>query len=100
MSKAALPAKYGHASKADENHPLFPLYQQHRSNMSRLMVNSDDFQDWKYQYERNKIAEDATQRPEYPDFLKWMTKNKGGARVSPVGAFPHNFYYWCEGGRW
>ena len=100
MSKAALPAKFGRASKEDEKHPLFPLYQQHRSSCTRLMVNSSDFKDWKYQYEQNLKNEEAAKHPKYKDFLDWMIANQGGARECPVGYFPHNLYYWIEGGRW
>lgn len=100
MSKAALPAKYGYASKEDEKHPLFSIYQQHRSACSRLMVNSSDFKDWLSCYERELVNAKAASDPRYSKFLDWMIANQGGARKCPAGLFPHNFYYWCEGGRW
>jgi len=86
MSSAALPAKYGYASKEDEKHPLFPIYQQHRAACSRLMVNSSDFKDWLSCYENELVRARAANDPR--------------ARKCPAGMFPHNFYFWCEGGRW
>lgn len=100
MSKAALPARYGKSSAKDEKHPLFPIYRQYRASMSMQLVNSEDFRDWLYSYEQKLINDTATKRPEYFDFIKWMTANQGGARRCPAGAFPHNFNYWLEGGRW
>lgn len=100
MSKAASPSRYGNASKADEKHPLFSLYRQYRSNMSRLMVNSEDFRDWLYNYEQNLIRDNAAKHPKYQEFMIWMKVNQGGARKCKAGVFPHNFYYWLEGGRW
>lgn len=100
MSKAALPARYGNASKTDEKHPLFPVYQKYRANMSQLMVNSEDFRDWLYSYEANLVRENAAKHEKYPELMIWMRVNQGGARKCPAGAFPHNFNYWLEGGRW
>lgn len=100
MSKAALPAKYGYASKADESHPLFPIYREYRSSCSRLMVNSSDFRDWLSCYERELINQKAANDPRYSKFLDWMVVNQGGSRKCPAGMFPHNFNYWLEGGRW
>ena len=100
MSKAAMPPRYGRATEADEKHPLFPIYRQYRASMTILMVDSSDFRDWLFQYEQNQIAENAAKRPEYADFMKWMKANQAGARKCPAGVFPHNFYYWIEGGRW
>ncbi len=100
MSAAALPARFGYASKEDEKYPLFNLYQQHRSSCTRLMVNSSDFKDWLYQYEFNQVCDDWAKKPEYKDFMKWMVANKGGARKCPAGGFPRNFEYWLSGGRW
>jgi hypothetical protein len=100
MSKVALPARYGRASKADESHPLFKLYQQYRSGMSKLLVNSEDFRDWLYSYEANLVRDNAAKHADYPAFMVWMKANQGGARKCPVGTFPHNFNYWMAGGRW
>ena len=100
MSKAAMPARYGRASKQDESHPLFSIYQQYRSNMSRLMVDSQDFRDWLFNYETNLQNEQATNHPKYNEFMQWMVVNQGGARKCPAGMFPHNFHYWLRGGRW
>jgi hypothetical protein len=30
----------------------------------------------------------------------WMQGSQAGARKCPAGVFPHNFYFWIEGGRW
>lgn len=100
MSKAALPARYGHASAQDEKHPLFPIYQRYRSSMSCQLVNSEDFRDWLYSYEQNFICDNAAKHNDYPKFMEWMKANQGGARRCPAGVFPHNFNYWLNGGRW
>ncbi len=100
MSKAASPARYGRASAQDEKHPLFPIYRTYRSSMSQLMVDSVDFSDWLFSYERNLEAENAAKHEKYSDFMKWMKSNQGGARKCPAGVFPHNFYFWMNGGRW
>lgn len=100
MSKTALPARYGKASAQDEKHSLFPIYRQYRSSMSAQLVNSEDFSDWLCNYERNLTNEIYAGHKQYPNFIKWMRANQGGARICPAGAFPHNFNYWLEGGRW
>lgn len=100
MSKAALPPRYGKASKADEAHPLFTIYRQYRSSMSSLLVNSVDFRDWLCSYEAQLVSDNATKLPEYPEFMDWMKANQGGARKCPAGVFPHNFHFWIDGGRW
>lgn len=100
MSKASLPARYGKASFQDEKHSLFPVYRQYRSSMSAQLVNSEDFSDWLYSYERNLIRENAAKHNDYPKFMEWMKANQGGTRKCPVGAFPHNFEFWRNGGRW
>lgn len=100
MSKAALPARYGRATAQDEKHPLFPIYRQWRSSMSAQLVNSEDFKDWLYSYERNLENETYAGHDKYPEFIKWMRANQGGARRCPAGAFPHNFNFWLAGGRW
>jgi hypothetical protein len=100
MSKAALPAKYGYASTQDEKHPLFSVYHQYRASMSALMVDSSNFSDWLFQYEQNLVGESAAKHKLYPEFMKWMKANQGGARRCPAGAFPNNMHYWINGGRW
>lgn len=100
MSPACAPARYGRASPQDQKHPLFTTYQQYRSGMSRLMVDSVDFRDWLYGYEQEIVMVDATKNTQFPAFMKWMAANKGGARRCPAGDFPHNMYFWIEGGRW
>lgn len=100
MSAAAKPAHYGNASRQDEKHPLFKLYQRHRMNMSKLMVDCEDFKDWLYQHEAQLTRDSAAKHTKYPAFMDWMKEFKGGARKCPVGTFPNNFFYWLEGGRW
>ena len=100
ISKAALPARYGKASKQDEKHPLFPIYQRYRAGMSAQLVNSEDFSDWLYSYEQNLYRESFTKHVDYPKFMEWMKANQGGARKCPAGVFPHNFNFWLNGGRW
>lgn len=51
----AIPGKFGYASKTDESHPLFPIYREYRSNMSKLMLNSSDFRDWLFCYEADWV---------------------------------------------
>lgn len=100
MSKAALPARYGKASKQDERHPLFSIYRQYRSSMSAQLVNSEDFRDWLYSYEQRLIRDNAAKHNDYPKFVEWMKANQGGARKCSAGVFPHNFNFWLNGGRW
>ena len=100
MSKAAIAPKQPSISKKNREHPLFCLYEQHRSFCSNNLVEADSFEDWLYQYERNLVNEQASKHPEYPNFLNWMRENKGGARECPAGSFPHNMYFWINGGRW
>jgi hypothetical protein len=100
MSKAALPPRQPHHTKADAEHPLFPLWRQHVSSCNRLLIQASDFRDWKTCYERELVNSNAASDPRYPRFLDWMNANQGGARKCPAGMFPHNFYFWIEGGRW
>lgn len=100
ISKAALPPIQPLIQLADRNHPLFPTYMQYRAGCSRMLVAADGFRDWLGQYERNLVHSAAATDPKYPAFLDWMHKNQGGARKCPAGCFPHNFYFWIEGGRW
>lgn len=100
MSKAAIAPQQPPISAADRAHPLFNLYNQHRSWCSLQLVKADAFRDWLFQYERNLVNDAATKHPDYPAFMEWIVANKGGARKCPAGVFPHNFNYWREGGRW
>lgn len=100
MHLAAIAPRQPHLTAADRAHPLFPLYNQHRASCSRLLVQASSFRDWLYQYEADLVRSSAAADPRYPAFLDWMQKNQGGARRCPAGAFPHNFYFWIEGGRW
>lgn len=51
-------------------------------------------------YKKETEAAARLADPDYHEFLGWMSANKGGARPCPAGAFPHNFKFWREGGRW
>jgi hypothetical protein len=100
MSRAATAPVQPHVSDRDRAHPLFPIYNQVRAACSRLLVQADSFRDWLYQYEHDLKRSAAAADPRYPRFLDWMQREKGGARKCPAGVFPHNFYFWIEGGRW
>ena len=100
ISKAALPPRQPSISAQDRAHPLFSIYQRHRSAMSNLLVEASSFSDWLYQYEENLRSQVEKSDPRYPEFLAWMRTAKGGARRCPAGVFPHNFHFWAEGGRW
>lgn len=100
MSAAALPPRSGISTKTDEAHPLFPLYRQHKASCQRLMIDSSDFRDWLFQYERNLENDRIAAHPRFREFQLWCREVKSGARRCPAGAFPHNFKFWLEGGRW
>jgi hypothetical protein len=100
MSKAALAPRQPVITDRDRAHPLFPIYSQHRSACARLLVDASSFRDWLYQYESELQRCNAATHPRYPVFLEWMITHQGGARKCPSGAFPHNFHFWLEGGRW
>lgn len=100
ISSAALPPVQPNVTAADRVHPLFPIYNQHRAACSRLLVQADSFRDWLAHYEHDLKNARAAADPRYPRFLDWMIANQGGARKCPAGSFPHNFYFWIEGGRW
>lgn len=101
MHSAALPPRQPTINDADRSHPLFPLYQQHRSSCARLMVQALAFDAWKFQHEAELVRVNYAADPRYPAFLGWMRANQGGARKCPAGSsFPRNFIYWTDGGRW
>ena len=100
MSKAALPPIQPRISDKDRLHPLFNLYQQYRSSCSMNLIEANSFDNWLYQYNQNQVRDNAANDSQYPDFMKWMVQNQGGARKCPAGNFPNNFYYWIKGGRW
>lgn len=107
MHAAALPPRSGRYGKADQEHPLFPLYREHLTSCARLMVDASDFRDWLFQHNAAVERDAWAARPEYPEFLAWMRETKAGGRRccptrdNPNGlAFPHNFAFWLEGGRW
>lgn len=43
---------------------------------------------------------DAAYHPRLNEFKTWMRAAKAGARTCPRGAFPDNFLFWLDGGRW
>lgn len=100
MSAVALPARTGFYSERDRKHPMFAKYMDYRRSMSRLMVDSSDFADWLTQHNREMIADEAAKHPRYQEFRAWMIANQGGSRPCPFGAFPGNFQFWLDGGRW
>lgn len=100
MSRATIAPRQPHVSQADRAHQLFPLYEQHRTSCSNLLIEAHDFRDWLYQYEAKLVSDAAAKHADYQAFKDWMIETKGGARKCPAGTFPHNFNYWREGGRW
>lgn len=101
MSKAAIAPIQPYISKEDIEHPLFPMYKIHRSNMTAQLVEVESFRDWLFHFEENLRILNEIENPRYPEFLEWMRSTKGGSRKCPVGnTFPINFHFWLEGGRW
>ena len=107
ISAAALPPPPAHYTKADEAHPLFPLYRQHLAACARLLVAASDFDGWLYQREHERRTTVAKDHPDYSAFMAWMHEEQGGARPClpshdfPRGLiFPDNFAFWRDGGRW
>lgn len=98
MSAAALPPRSGTYLPTDMQHPLFPLYREHRSSCQRLMIDSSDFRDWLFQYERNLQSDNAAKHPRFAEFQAWCRETQSGRRRCPAGCFPHNFNFWLEGG--
>lgn len=98
MSAAALPPRQ--PCEADRAHPLFPAYMEHRKACIRLMVEADTFEGFKYQAAHQTKCETAERHSRFKEFQSWMRVNQGGARKCPAGAFPENFYFWLDGGRW
>lgn len=100
MSTAALPPIQPPISDADRAHPLFPIYQTYRNAMANQLVKASAFRDWLFQYEQKLEHDKASAHPLYPAFVAWMNETKGGRRECPAGIFPHNMFFWIEGGRW
>ena len=100
MSAAALPPRSGIALPRDRQHPLFPLYEQHRASCQRLMIDASDFRDWLSCYERELESDNAAKHPRFGEFQAWCREVQSGRRTCPAGMFPHNFRFWLEGGRW
>lgn len=100
MSPAALPARYGIATKADESHPRFSEYQAYRSGMSRLMVDSADFRDWLPSSEHQERLDDEAKHPRFPEWQAYFRRYKlGSIKTLPNGkpnAFPENFRFWLS----
>jgi len=107
ISAAALPPIQPALPKGIEAHPLFPLYEQHRTFCSNSLIQAQDWEGFLYQYEQNLITENAMKDPSYPEFLAWCKEARSGARpcfpseALPGGLkFPANFRFWQYGGRW
>lgn len=100
ISRAALPPRQPAITAADRAHPLFRLYEQHRTSCAVNLIEASAFRDWLFQYERQQVSDAAASDPDYPAFLAWCRETQAGRRTCPVGMFPHNFRFWQEGGRW
>lgn len=100
MSKAALPARYGYASRADKMHPRFLAYRQYRSAMSRLLVDSDDFVDWLRSTDREAVLASEQNHPRFAEWQEWFSAGqRGREKKLPDGTpntFPGNFRYWLR----
>ena len=100
MSAAAIAPRQPSIGKHDHEHPLFPLYSQHRTFCTNHLIEADSFRDWLTHYEHALLTKRWAQHERYSEFMMWMVENQGGARECPAGWFPHNFNYWLAGGRW
>ena len=101
MSKAAIAPQQPLVLDQDRKHPLFPEYDEHRRFCNANLVRADSFRDWLASRERQLRDDEIRKHPKFPEFQKWMRENKGGRRKCPAGnAFPANFHFWLEGGRW
>lgn len=107
ISKAALPPIQPANRPQDRTHPLFPLYERHRTESAFLLVEADSFEGWLFKYEREAESQKAAEHPRFREFQEWCREAKAGARPccpsedAPRGLiFPHNFRYWLDGGRW
>ena len=100
MSPAAIAPRSPCISAADRAHPLFAEYQKHLASCRRLMIEAARFDDWLSCRSREQRADNHAADPRYPEFLAWMRTTKAGGRRCPAGAFPENFTFWCNGGRW
>ena len=99
MSKAALPARYGYASKADEAHPRFAEYQRYRSSMSRLLVDSSSFRDWLSCTEGHEARDAEARHPRFREWQRAFIAGKMGRRGFLIdGKPPKNFSQWLENG--
>jgi hypothetical protein len=101
MSPAALPPIQPPILDKDRQHPLFSTYMATRSWFASKLLQAPAFQDWLYQRERDAREREQMQHPRFKEFQDWMQDNKGGRRKCPAGnTFPHNFFFWLDGGRW
>lgn len=101
ISAAALPPRQPYVSEKERMHPKYPEYRNHVSAMTRLLVEAPSFADWLAQSTYHAKLDTEAKHPRYPEFLAWMRATRGGARKCPAGnAFPANFHYWLNGGRW
>jgi hypothetical protein len=100
MSAACLPPIHGRVDDEDRKHPAFYEYSRYRANCSILLVRADGFKDWLRHKEDDAYRAEWTLHPQYQDFRDWMCATRAGARRCPEGAFPENFKFWLNGGRW
>lgn len=101
MHAAALPPIQPPVRDEDRSHPLFTKWQSYRSWCSMKLVQADDFRSWLGQVRRQEEDEGWVKHYRYPEFLKWMRYNQGGAkRAGNPGQFPENFKAWLDGARW
>lgn len=102
MSAAALPPIVGTSTAEDQRHPRFGEYRIYRSWCARQMIDCPGFKTWLGGVEREERLAKIAEHPRFKDFQNWMRDTKAGGRKCPAGhgAFPDNFNYWLEGGRW
>ncbi len=100
MSRAALPPRSPLVTEAIRSHRLYPEYEKHLRSCRVNLIQASEFKDWLSQREHQESSDYAATHPLYPDFIKWMIAEQGGARQCPAGGFPRNFYHWVNGGRW
>lgn len=100
MSPAAIAPIAPHVSEQDRKHQRFADYEFYRQGCRKLLIAADSFRDWLRHQRDEEIRNQAAADPEYIHFLNWMCEHQGGARQCPAGAFPANFKFWKQGGRW
>ena len=101
MSNAALPPIIPSVTERERAHPLFREYRAHQQSCIRLMIDCPRFADWIVGRQLKQRLDNEAKHPRFGEFQQWMRAHRGGARRCPAGdAFPDNFHYWLNGGRW